>query len=1107
MQISTSRLASTIALLKKKGRDITVSANRFLPLLTAALCIFAGKARAAFPVAIPDPFALNTNAVGDAGDDHVPRLATDRIGHWIAVWESTDSLGGAIGTDTDILFARSTDNGASWTAPAPLNSNAGSDTGFDGVPVITTDGQGNWIAAWKSNENLGGSIGTDMDILFSRSINNGQTWSLPAPLNGNAAIDMGFDDSVEVAADDQGHFVAVWRSQIATTGPGSDGDIFVAVSMDGGMTWSSPTFLNTTGVTDTGGDDSPHIATDRQGNWLAAWTSNDTLGGTIGIDSDILCARSSDNGMTWTDPTPINTTAATDTGDDFGPRIATDRQGAWLVVWESNENLNGQTGTERDILFARSDNNGETWADPAPVNNNATTDPGVDEIPSITSDGHGNWMATWDGNNAADGMIGTEYDAFVAHSTDNGATWTDPLALNTNASGDTGDDYFALVFPDGRGNWIAVWESTENVGGQIGTDFDIFTFRFTFPDCNANGIGDGQDIADATSADCNVNGIPDSCEADSDGDGVIDACAVIAPSLLPGAVCGTCAPGMATVMATVFSLLGLFSRGRRRSRPSRLQFGLPVLAVFVLVSAEVRAQFPVILDLPAPLNTTATTDTPAEVDYNARATTDRKGNWVVLWTYDVQPSMNPVGDIMVARSADNGATWTAPATLNNNGGAGSPYDDEAQITTDGNGNWVAVWQSLAFSGTDYDIVVSRSTDNGTTWTTVAPLNTNAGSDTGDDEYPQITTDGQGHWVAVWQSTENLGGTLNTDSDIFVARSTDNGATWSLPAPLNTTAATDAANAADEDAHITTDAQGHWLSVWTARRGLTGNDEDILIARSDDNGVTWTPATPLNNNAATDSRGDLDSQISTDGQGNWLVAWLSRNDLGGTGNDGDIVAARSSDNGSTWTDPTPLNTNATTDSGLDEAVFLAADRIGNWVAVWRSTSDIGGNLSGVFDADIFVAYSADNGATWTNPALLNSKSATDTTGAEFEPHIVADDMGNWIAVWDSNDNQDGTVGTDGDILNLHFAFPDCNANGIGDGQDIADATSADCNANGIPDSCEADSDGDGIIDACAVIAPSLLPGAVCGTCAPGVLPAMGFALAIGLFGGARRRTRH
>jgi hypothetical protein len=41
----------------------------------------------------------------------------------------------------------------------------------------------------------------------------------------------------------------------------------------------------------------------------------------------------------------------------------------------------------------------------------------------------------------------------------------------------------------------------------------------------------------------------------------------------------------------------------------------------------------------------------------------------------------------------------------------------------------------------------------------------------------VTTDGQGTWVAVWDSTDSLGGTIGTDGDILVARSTDGGLTW------------------------------------------------------------------------------------------------------------------------------------------------------------------------------------------------------------------------------------------------------------------------------------------------------------------------------------------
>lgn len=43
-------------------------------------------------------------------------------------------------------------------------------------------------------------------------------------------------------------------------------------------------------------------------------------------------------------------------------------------------------------------------------------------------------------------------------------------------------------------------------------------------DCNNNGVDDATDIANGTSTDCDGNSVPDECEADSDNDGVIDAC-------------------------------------------------------------------------------------------------------------------------------------------------------------------------------------------------------------------------------------------------------------------------------------------------------------------------------------------------------------------------------------------------------------------------------------------------------------------------------------------------------------------------------------------------------------------------------------------------------
>ena len=51
--------------------------------------------------------------------------------------------------------------------PALLNTNGDSDTGYDYAPQVTTDGTGNWVAVWGSSENLGGTVGTDFDIFVA----------------------------------------------------------------------------------------------------------------------------------------------------------------------------------------------------------------------------------------------------------------------------------------------------------------------------------------------------------------------------------------------------------------------------------------------------------------------------------------------------------------------------------------------------------------------------------------------------------------------------------------------------------------------------------------------------------------------------------------------------------------------------------------------------------------------------------------------------------------------------------------------------------------------------------------------------------------------------
>ena len=273
-------------------------------------------------------------------------------------------------------------------------------------------------------------------------------------------------------------------------------------------------------------DEVPQVTTDGAGNWVAVWPSSDSLGGTIGTDRDILVARSTDNGATWTAPAALNTNAATDAVNvsDFDPQVTTDGAGNWVAVWELGSTcFSGDLG-DCDILVARSTDNGASWTAPAALNTNAATDAGNDRNPQVTTDGSGNWVAVWHSNENLGSTIGTDFDILVARSTNNGATWTAPAALDTNAATDAGDDLNPQVTTDGAGNWVAAWDSNDSLGGTIGTDFDILYTNCSpleSADGDSDGVVDACDNCPATAngpAEAAVLGVGN--QTDSDGDGV-----------------------------------------------------------------------------------------------------------------------------------------------------------------------------------------------------------------------------------------------------------------------------------------------------------------------------------------------------------------------------------------------------------------------------------------------------------------------------------------------------------------------------------------------------------------------------------------------------------
>ena len=368
---------------------------------------------------------------------------SEKVIAWVVVWNSNEDLENSADTDFDIFITRSTDSGATWSAVQTLNSDATTDSGDDWEPRVIINGNGNWVAVWWSNDDLGTTVGTDYDIFVSRSTDNGASWSAVQTLNSNAGSDSGGDYTPCVMTDGSGNWVVAWQSNddLGTT-VGTDSDIFVSRSTDNGASWSDVAPLNSNADSDSGGDYNPFVMTDGSGNWMAVWTSSDNLGTTVGTDNDIFISRSTDNGISWSTVTPLNSNADSDSGYDNNPFVMTDGNGNWVAAWYSTDDLGATVGIDADIFVARSTDNGASWSDVTPLNSNAASDTGYDGTVFVITDGKGNWSAVWESGDNLEGTVGDDYDIFIAHSTDNGASWSAVQALNSNANTDTGDDFF-----------------------------------------------------------------------------------------------------------------------------------------------------------------------------------------------------------------------------------------------------------------------------------------------------------------------------------------------------------------------------------------------------------------------------------------------------------------------------------------------------------------------------------------------------------------------------------------------------------------------------------------------------------------------------------------
>ncbi|MEX0800814.1 MAG: sialidase family protein, partial [Dehalococcoidia bacterium] len=374
------------------------------------------------------PFPLNTNAQSDTAQDSAPQMDTDGKGNWIAVCVS----------DANVLASRSSDNEDIWSDPvlvSPSGSIAAS---------VVTDGSGVWIAAWDSTLGAAGNLGDDTDIFFARSTDNGAHWSKPELLNADASTDTGLEGlelTVGLSAVD-GTWVAVWSrfqkgsfiarsadgetwsdpislgiggvlaGPAATDGQGNwmvvwddtglnagdDSEVVFSVSSDDGASWSEPGFVDSSTYFTRDDDRYPVVAAGSDGNWIVTWVKHRVF---VPLATVVVVAHSSDLGQSWTPPQPLTPMDAPTPTD---PRIATDDLDTWIAAWQSDQELS----------FALSEDGGVTWTDPAPIRPPGIAAAGQDFGVSLQPDGSGRWLAAWSSTDSLGGTIGDDNDVLYA---------------------------------------------------------------------------------------------------------------------------------------------------------------------------------------------------------------------------------------------------------------------------------------------------------------------------------------------------------------------------------------------------------------------------------------------------------------------------------------------------------------------------------------------------------------------------------------------------------------------------------------------------------------------------------------------------------------------
>jgi hypothetical protein len=318
----------------------------------------------------------------------------------------------------------------------------------------------------------------------------------------------------------------------------------------------------------------------------------------------------------------------------------------------------------------------------------------------------------------------------------------------------------------------------------------------------------------------------------------------------------------------------------------------------------------------------------------------------LFWSYLQDPGVSVVVQQV---SPTTGALIGTPVTVN---AAGSTNNDKAWLAADSNpaspfkDNLYIVWNDFGLSS-NAPVKFARSTDHGANWTVMS--GTMSGAAEGFTWPSEVDVGPNGDVWAAWH-TNTIG--TGTNGEIRMRRSTDGGATFGpeiIPFPAGTADIQLNSGSAEYSAPVPP-------RIYKFKGWLQGSVQPRILA---------DPARP----------------------GNIYVVSVTNpnhsyaNDGSPDGDPSDIVIARSTDEGATWTRSTIGTPN---DGQLEIMPAAAIDQNGNMAVTWYQDLRPATNPQGDWLLGLFATTSTDGAASFT-PAVQ----VTDSTNA-FDPDLNAPD---------------------------------------------------------------------------------------------------------------------